>query len=371
MSNKSLNLIALNIPYPADYGGVIDIFYKIKSLAGKGIKIHLHCFHYGRNESKKLEELCEKVYYYKRKKNLLYFFSLIPFIVITRSNRDLLQNLKKNNFPILFDGIHASYFLNYSELKSRKKLLRHHNVEHKYYFKLTKSEKNIFEKFYLYAEALKLKTYFKKLKSIDYHLAISENDKLDINKTYNQTVLIPAFHANDTIKIIAGKSDYILYHGNLSVAENINAVTFLIREIFSKIEHEVIIAGKNPAKSIKYLTAKYKNIRLVSNPDFSEMQDLVQNAQINVLFTFQSTGLKLKLMNAVFNGRFCIVNDDIIENTGLESVCTKANSPDEIIDSISSLIHEEFRVEMIEKRKYLLESLFSNDLNAQKIIELL
>ncbi len=30
MSDKHLHVIAFNVPYPADYGGVIDIFYKIK-----------------------------------------------------------------------------------------------------------------------------------------------------------------------------------------------------------------------------------------------------------------------------------------------------------------------------------------------------
>ena len=46
MKNK-LHIISLDIPFPANYGGVIDIFYKLKSLSNLGVEIILHCFEYG------------------------------------------------------------------------------------------------------------------------------------------------------------------------------------------------------------------------------------------------------------------------------------------------------------------------------------
>ena len=44
-SDMKLNVVSFDIPYPPDYGGVIDIYYKIKALNSAGIKIHLHCFY--------------------------------------------------------------------------------------------------------------------------------------------------------------------------------------------------------------------------------------------------------------------------------------------------------------------------------------
>jgi len=65
---KHLHIISFDIPFPANYGGVIDVFYKIKNLANAGIKIHLHCFEYGdRKHSSELESICYRVYYYPRK----------------------------------------------------------------------------------------------------------------------------------------------------------------------------------------------------------------------------------------------------------------------------------------------------------------
>ena len=33
-ADHHLHIIAFNVPYPANYGGVIDVFYRIKALAG-------------------------------------------------------------------------------------------------------------------------------------------------------------------------------------------------------------------------------------------------------------------------------------------------------------------------------------------------
>ena len=62
-----LHIISFDIPYPANYGGVIDVFHKIRCLNLSGVKVILHCFEYGGKKcSAELESMCEKVYYYKR-----------------------------------------------------------------------------------------------------------------------------------------------------------------------------------------------------------------------------------------------------------------------------------------------------------------
>ena len=57
--DKYLNVIALNIPYPANYGGVIDIYYKLVALHQNGVRIVLHCFEYERPHAPELEEVSE------------------------------------------------------------------------------------------------------------------------------------------------------------------------------------------------------------------------------------------------------------------------------------------------------------------------
>ena len=89
----ALQLVAFNIPYPPDYGGIIDIFFKVKALSECGVKVYLHCFEYERRQAPELEKYCAKVYYYNRKHGVRYQFSTKPYIVITRNNNQLLNNL--------------------------------------------------------------------------------------------------------------------------------------------------------------------------------------------------------------------------------------------------------------------------------------
>ena len=69
-----------------------------------------------------------------------------------------------------------------------------------------------------------------------------------------------------------------------------------------------IIAGKNPSEKLKNIAYKNENVSLVSNPSEQEMNELINKAQIHLLPSFNTTGIKIKLLNALFNGRYCLAN---------------------------------------------------------------
>ena len=60
---KHLHIVCLNVPYPVDYGGVFDLFYKLPAMQAAGVNIHLHCFDYGRGEQQELNKYCVSVNY--------------------------------------------------------------------------------------------------------------------------------------------------------------------------------------------------------------------------------------------------------------------------------------------------------------------
>ena len=93
--DKYINIVSFNIPWPANYGGVIDVYYKMQALHKCGVKIILHCFEYERPHSKELESLCEKVYYYKRKTGLLANITLLPYNVFSRKDPEYLRICSK------------------------------------------------------------------------------------------------------------------------------------------------------------------------------------------------------------------------------------------------------------------------------------
>jgi hypothetical protein len=271
----------------------------------------------------------------------------------------------------LFEGLHTCYFLGHPALANHLQLVRTHNVEHDYYLNLAQSEPNLFRKIYFRIEAIKLKKYEKVLNKAAHLLCISPNDNFYFNHQYGSSHFIPAFHPFNEIKSKGGRGEYVLFHGNLSVAENIEAVDFLLDRVFNKTEKPVIISGKNPNDRLCRKIAKFSHIQLVANPDGVQMEKLIQDAQICVLPTFQDTGLKLKLLASLFSGRFCIANSPMVHKTGLEHLCHLADTPTEMIVKINELFDQDFLPGEIERRKLILEDIFSNRLNALKIIRLL
>ncbi|MBN2681235.1 MAG: glycosyltransferase [Bacteroidales bacterium] len=370
---KHLHIVSFNVPYPADYGGVIDVFYKLESLHKAGVEIILHCFEYGRPKAEILESFCKKVYYYKRKSGLKYFISKTPYIVNTRISDILLQNLANDKFPVLFEGLHTCGILNNGLLEDRLKIVRAHNVEHHYYRQLAGIENKFKERFFFKKEASKLEKFERILVMANCVLSISPNDHTHFNNLYQNSLFVPAFHPNEKVKSKEGRGNYVLYHGNLSVAENCKAANFLIENVFSKIKGiPVKIAGKNPDKSIFANASKHlRDYEIIANPSNQRMSQLIENAQINVLPTFQSTGIKLKLIAALFSGRHCIVNHDMVDNTGLESLCSIKDSAQEIAEEIKRLFSITFTKMQVESRTEILNSGFLNFQNAAKIVELL
>lgn len=366
-----LHVIAFDIPFPANYGGVIDVFYKLKTLKQKNVKIILHCYEYGRNHAKELEEICHEVYYYRRDNSLKNFFSLTPFIVKSRNSKFLLQNLLQNNHPILFEGLHSCFLLNDSKLSKRTKIVRTHNIEHHYYKNLAEIEKSISKKLYFYIESFKLKLFEKKLCTAAYLAAISKNDQSYYEKIHPNVKLISAFHSNNIVESIEGKGTYVFYHGNLGVGENNTAALYLVNQIFSKIEIPLYIAGNNPSEELITAVSKHKNITLFKNCTSDYIDELIKQAHINILPTFQATGIKLKLLNALYKGRFCLVNPPMVKDTGLEKLCLVGETAEDLIRELKNLMQLTFTPEDIKTRATTIDRIFSNEFNGDNLIELI
>lgn len=370
MPDRKIHIISFDIPDPPNYGGVIDVFYKIVHLHRMGIGVILHCFEYGRPHSDFLESVCDRVYYYPRRTGVTSQCSIIPYIVKSRRSSELSERLQQDNYPVLFEGLHTCYLIDHPAMRQRLKIYRESNIEHHYYFHLFKAEKNPVRKLFFLLESLRLKHFEKILTHSDLMLAVSEKDHEYLADRFpgKNVKYLPSFHQNDELSVKPGKGDYVLYHGNLEVAENVQAAIWLIQQVFSKSRHKVIIAGKNPDQKLKKLVSRYPNIRLTANPGQASMDTLVKNAHIHVLITFQATGLKLKLLNTLYQGRFCLVNTKMLAGTGLDDLCHIADDAEKLILNINRLMNREFGTEEIEKRQAILYARYSNDSNIKEAV---
>lgn len=370
MTGPFLHIIAFNVPHPPDYGGVIDIYYKLKALNRAGVRIILHCYTYGRQPSKELGEICFQVHYYPRKSGWKYLLGRIPYIVATRKANNMPNNLFKDSFPVLFEGLHTTAILDDCKSAGKQILVRTHNIEHTYYSVLARTERNLIQRLYFLQESAKLKRYESILGHADHILAISRPEADYFRHAYGDAHFVPAFHKYDDVSVLPGKGHYVLFHGNLGVAENEEILRHFALPVLAVLPYPVIVAGKNPSERIRRRLMKYKQIRLVSDPSDQEMEHLIQNAQVNLLLTRQSSGIKLKLLHCLYTGRHCLVNRPMTEGTGLEHLCSVISESSEIPTLLKQLMTRPVGNAEVNRRKKALMD-YSNRAGAAKIAQLI
>jgi len=367
---KCLNLVTHNLPYPPDNGGLMDIYYKLKSFSECGMDVILHSFNYNNRTIKEINKYCKVVNLYERKFNPLLWFSLKPFIVNSRRSSKLLQNLIQNEHPILFDTLHTTFFLSHKILNNRKKFVRTHNVEHIYYKKLSESAHHIGKKFYYFSESVKLKNYENILSFSNGIFAISLYEKIHFNQ-YAPTLIIPPFHP---VQFNPGKDveNFALYHGNLSVEENQKAVEWLIDDIWQdkRIKNiPLVISGNGAPTWLKNKIYNSSNIKLLDKLKTEDILALVSKARLNVLPTFQNTGVKLKLIVALGLGHHIVVNKLMTEGTGLEGVVPEATDSEEFIENIILCWNQKkVSSHILAKRENLFAQYLNNNHNALLMI---
>ncbi len=365
MNNKYLHIITHDVPYPADFGGVVDIFYKIKWLHKVGVKIHLHCFVKVRPAQVELEKYCESVKYYKRK-GISGFSLTFPYIVSSRNSKNLLQNLEKDNYAILFEGVHTTYHLSKNKFSNRQIFLRLFNVEYVYYAHLAINESHFLKKLYYDNEARLLKKYENKIANKAHVFTLSKNDTNIYEQSFHAKDIdfLPAFLPYDYVKCKMGKGTYCLYQANLSVNENEKAALWLMEQVFDALTIPLIIAGRHPTEKLKQIAKKYHHVSIVENPTDENMQLLITNAHINILPSFNNTGVKLKLLNALYNGRHCLVNLAGVDGSGLNELCNIAETAEEFKKEILFLFDNPFSETAMQRRGTALKKIYNNEANA-------
>jgi hypothetical protein len=368
VKEKHLHIVCFDVPYPVNHGGFFDLFYKLNALKHAGVHIHLHCFEYGRGQQPVLNQFCESVDYYPRRTGLAGISRKLPYIVSSRRNEELMKRLLQDDHPILLEGIHCTWPLNDERFAGRKIFVRLHNVEYEYYDQLIKTERSPIRRMYYVNESKLLKKYEAQIVGKAMFLAVAEKDAATYRENFNARVeYLPVFLPWEKIESVNGQGQFCLYHGNLSVAENDHAAIWLLREVFHELKTPFVIAGKDPSRRLQQLVNKSENVCLVANPSGDEMQDLVKKAHINILPAFNTTGVKLKLLNALFVGRHCIANAQAVKGTGLEVCCHIAEKPQEIKQAIQNLLHQEFTSSMIADRGAVLSRIYNNQENCNKL----
>lgn len=371
MPERHLHIVSFDVPWPADYGGVIDVYHKIRHLRLQGWEITLHCYKRQRAESEMLEDLCQEVFYYNRNTSLVNHLKNTPFIVTSRNSDLLAMRLLETDSPVLLEGLHCCAALQILADSAKNVWVRTHNIEHDYYSGLAGSTQDPIKSVFFRSEARKLKKYERVLAAAHGIACISPDDTRHFKTINANSHFIGPFHSHDTVSSTEGRGDFMLYHGALSVPENQAAVRWLLDEVMPNTANKLIVAGKSPPRWMVQHIQRLERVSLNANPDKLELDQLIRDAQVHLLPSTQATGVKLKLIHALFSGRHVVVNEQMVAGTGLEPFCRLAISGKDFAARADELMKKPFSATDYSERKALETSAYSNRLNAEKLSNLL
>lgn len=298
-----------------------------------------------------LNEFAE-VHYYKRPRGIRKLISQLPFIVKTRINEKLENMLSQTNDVVLLEGLHCAHYLN---LQPGKFWLRTHNIEHDYYAELAKSAVGAKRLFYA-AEAKKLKKYESILSKAKGLLVIAENEVDHFKKLNSNAIWLPPLFDNPTDFVET--KPYILFHGNLSVEENHDAARWICDTILPHLrEIPFIFAGKEPSAVLK-TKIETAGGQLLPNPSTAEMQQLIREAAVHLLWTKQASGVKLKFLNALASSGHLLCSPEMVSGSGIQKGFHVVHSAEEILAVLPELLEIPLLEREFEERKKILKEKF-------------
>jgi hypothetical protein len=318
--HKKIHVVSFDVPFPPDYGGVLDVFLRAKGLKALGYYVILHCYEYGRGRAHDFSEIADEIHYYDRKNGVKSALSNLPYIVKSRNSEELLGRLLADYAPVLLEGQHSTFWINELIRNKRKAAVRMHNIEWQYYRDLAADAKTTSERLFFSLESRKLRKQEVKLKEVPL-LCISRSDQEYYHNLGFQAIYLPVTIHADLVLTPMESEPFGLYHGNLSVPENIEAINKLIQENQrEKFELPIVIAGKNPsANLVKKIESQ--GWKCVANPSDPALNDLMRSCSLHLLVGFKSSGVKLKLIRALLTGKTCIATKEMIGTSGLEKHC--------------------------------------------------
>lgn len=370
MTKENIHIICFDNPYPPIYGGVIDVFYKIKSLHDQGVAIRLHCFvDQIPTDNSVLESVTESCNFYIRNKSIFNFMSTKPFSVASRSDQELWRNLNLDKSAILFEGLQSTAVLCANCFKDRDLFLRLHNLENNYYKGLLKSESRLFKKILYALESHKYNRYLKILAEFDNVFTLSKFETDFVNKLYHNANYIPVFHGNQTVADISEFGEYAFYNGDLRISDNKKAAEFLIDVFQSVKNYPLIIASSIENPTLQQKCKESQNVRYEMIKDHEHLKELSEKAHINVMLSFQESGTKLKAVNALFQSRHCVINSNMIDDKRLQDLCVLAESKNDYIAAVEKLRAKPYKDR--EKRIGVLAEILSDKKNALELRDLL
>jgi len=369
MPGIDLHIVTFAVPYPPNYGGAMDVWNRLKALKSLGVRIQLHCFLYGPYLPQNiLQEVAEEIYYYPRSVWPIFFAKGQPFVISSRKNNQLLNRLQGDQIPVFFEGMQTTAWAD--SISNKKRMLRAHNVEHKYYQQLARNSGG-YRSLIFNRESQCLEEYEKRYaKQFDAVFSISADDHEWFSAQGANSVHLPPFHGFQQVEIDFGRGQYLLYQGDLSIEINQRAVLELIRMLPAAFSMPLVVAGRSGDQGFESKISSFPNIRREADVSQDAMLHLIRHAQVLLVHSLHEEGMKMKLFPALFRGRFVAANQLSATKSALDDAIQFYNA-ENFTSILTRLASTSFDESALKERQRILSQLPDDATNARQIIRYL
>lgn len=353
-------VVCSDFPYPADHGGRVDTWGRIKVLAELGWTIHLVVC--GKqmptpSDMDVVYRYVEDIKLCVRRSKMVDLLYMVPMQVQSR-NELRYVNIDEDYDYVLLEGDYVYPILKNPMIKHANVILRVHNDEAVYFKALARSTPNRVHKLYYHMESSKFNILQKKmLKKVDKYLFIS-NKEYEIFQTLHPTtksLFLPPPVTKETFLKSSFKSKHVVFIGSLFMPNNREAIQWYLEHIHPLLlkepEYKFIMAGNSRQQCLSWLDGyDMTNVIVYDTPE--SLDDIYKRGYLFVNPMQNGAGVKLKTIEAIQNGLPVISTSIGCEGTGLvdnEHIMV-ADRPEEFYQRIKLLLDNPARA------KTLLES---------------
>lgn len=328
--NKNIIIVTSELPFPANSGGKIYTWNRMKLLNKMGYNITLFSLVdiAEKVDYEKLKEVCKEVFVYEKKNKLIsaiiYFY--YPFTVATRKNnrmkKDINEYIKKNKINLIIAD--SAIIAVNVKTKSIPIVITQHNIEYVAFKSMSFNAKSIKKKIAYYREYILCRIYEKNLYKNEYikgYTFISEKDMEFFKEKYSNThnLLVPmGWNDNEEREIsLDFNSKKIVYTGQMNYEPNVQAVVYFAESIFNRIKKEIpeaefIIVGKKPVEEVKRL----ENIKGITVTGYVDSIDpYMKECSLVVIPLLSGGGVKIKLFEALSYKKVVVSTSKGVEGT--------------------------------------------------------
>lgn len=320
--------IANDIPLPANNGGRVDVWRRLCALRDAGHAVALLCWTDVGRVAPPSDEVREK---------LLNVCESVRILSITRSSGEIARRLcelwrwpshvaaravtaRGNGIEawardfgpdvVLLDGLYGGgVALSLSQRLKRPLWYRSHNIEHRYMAAQRRREARFARRLGLLANCVGLERFERSVMArAERVLDISQDDaafwqREGIRHIEWLPTLVDHEYASRLAASCRGDKAFdVLYFGNLNTPNNVEAVTWLVREVLPIVtgpDLRIAVAGSRPSEHLREVLRQDQRIKLIENPE--DMAIVVARARVIVNPMLAGSGVNLKSVEMLFS----------------------------------------------------------------------